>query len=201
MGATKKAEATASQVVVMAAKKRFSKRTLLMLAAAVLLLVIAGLVAWLLLRDTDKAPPKAAKAQNSAVLKQSASLEDDRNYSEQAKQLQGYIDSNPPKEYAEKEIIRLAVAYQNAGDFQKAIDNYQIALDKYPDSKLAATRGLGFAYMKRGDKTQNKDDYRKALTYFEQSIKLVSSDSETAHVAGSDEADIRYLKEMLGENQ
>jgi tetratricopeptide (TPR) repeat protein len=195
----KKEVPQAEQVVVVATKRRFTKRKLVLLASVTLVLA-AAIIAWLLIAGpgSDEGP-KTAKDQNASVLKDSAALERDRNYSGQAKELQTYIDSKPPQEFAEKEIIRLAVAYQNSGDFQKAIDTYQIALDKYPGSKYAATRGMGFVYMKRGDKTQNKDDYRKAMTYFQQSEKMALADPEKAHVAGSDQNNIRYLKEMLGE--
>ena len=89
------------------------------------------------------------------------------------------------------------LTYVNDKQYKNAINSYQSVIDKYPNGKYAAIRGLAFVYMKLGDTTGSKDDYRKALDYFKQSEQMGLADPDKQLIAGSDQSDIRYIEEHL----
>jgi hypothetical protein len=43
----------------------------------------------------------------------------------------------------------------------------------------------------------NKDDYRKAIEYYTKAIKVAEASPNSAHIAGSDQTNIRYLQDKL----
>lgn len=138
-----------------------------------------------------------ANQKRSAVLQNVAEANRDRDYNQEAKLLQEYVDSDPPGELASQEIIRLGAAYVNAKDYDNAIKTYQTALDKYPENKYVATRSLGITYLQRGEDNADKADFQKALTYFEQALELAKADPDKRSVVPADESNIRYVKAKL----
>lgn len=179
-------------VVMKAQPSHHKKRGYVLLVLVVLVcLAVAG---WLMYHnrhdDSDTGKKVTAAEKHTEVMKQVATADNAGDFAAEAKQLQAYIDSNPPSEYAESEIIRLATAYQNTKDYDNAIKWYQVALDKYPDAKLAATRGIAYAYMAKGDK-------QKAIEYFEKTIEIEKSDPSTVYLVQNEENNIRYIKGQI----
>jgi tetratricopeptide (TPR) repeat protein len=188
----------ASQAVVVTVGRGPRKRFILKLALLSVVVILAcTAAAYLFKQDHDTAAKVTPAVKRAETLKDVAKLNDSKNYTQEAAQLQTYLDSNPPAEYASKEIVRMAAAYINAKDYDNAIKTLETARDKYPDSRYAAIRGLAFAHMMRGDEKKSKEDYRKAIDYFKQSIAIESASPEMAHVVGSDETNIRYLEDKL----
>lgn len=170
-----------------------------LLLLVVVVAAICGVAYW---RYGSKADKQADAPQaHQTTLATAKSAEDKGDYSAEAQAYQDYLNTKPDDQYAKTTLIRMAVAYQNAQNYDKAIATYQDALDKYGNNdgevKYAATRGLGLAYEKRGDANKSKDDYQKALGYFQQAYKLSSADPLKGSVAGSDDSQIRYLQERL----
>lgn len=173
--------------------KRPGKRAILVMALVLVVLAVGGLAWYFNSRQSSTQTPVAVEKRKT-VLKDVAQVNQDRNYAEEAKLLQAYIDSNPPAELAGQEIVRLGVAYTNAKDYDNAIKTYQIALDKYPDSEYAATRALGIVYMQRGEEGGGNADYQKARGYFDRALELAKADPEKRAMVPADESNIRYLE-------
>jgi tetratricopeptide (TPR) repeat protein len=188
-------------------KTSFKNKRWLFVILAVFLMAAAGATYYWWWRPAHQPASQAAKDSAAAAktpegkhkqtLQEVSKLNENRQYSEEAKRLQAYVDSKPPGQYGETEVIRLAAAYMNAKEYQKAIDTYQQAQDRYPNSKFSATRGLALAYMLRGDTGGGKADYQKSLAYFEQAYAMEKEDDLRAQLLGSDASNMRYLKGKL----
>lgn len=170
----------------------------LIMASLAIFMLVAFSLSWAAYNKSnsekkfEQAKQTQEKASQQAAVKMSK-----RDYSGEAAVWNDYLDSNPPEIMAKDAIIRMAAAYLNANEYEKAIAAYQKALDTYPDDKLAGLRGLAFSYMKRGLRTNNKIDLQQALKYFEKSSEFAKKDPNTVEVAASDQNDIRYLKRVL----
>ncbi len=185
---------TATVVSAQSVNGRFSKRTILIIFLAVV--AVVGLVIWQYLEAGSKPVNTKSTEQVRQLQASAAELKNKGDYRGEAEKIEDYLDSNPPDEFAKVEIIRLGSSYMNTGDYDKAIGLYQTALKKYPDAEMAATRGIAFAYMKRGEKNNSKDDYAKAIEWFEKAI-VVEKRIGALEVVSSDESNIRYVKRQL----
>lgn len=58
----------------------------------------------------------------------------------------------------------LGNCYDNSGNSDKAVETYEAGLEKFPNS--------GKLYLEMGVMQMEKEDYNKALTYFEQDIEV-----------------------------
>lgn len=172
-----------------------SMKTGVTVLLVVLVLAAAGLAIYSALRRSNDDRQWISEANNQ--LEEIDTMGSRSDYKGQAKSLQKMLDANPREEEAQIVILRLAAAYANDKQYDKAIETYKTALDKYPGSKVGAYRGLATLYRQRGKDTKNKDDLQQSIAYFEKTLELEKKDSQYASYVETDEGNIRYGKELI----
>jgi len=76
--------------------------------------------------------------------------------------------------------IMIAECSLNAGQFQEAIDAFQQFIIDYPESLIIAEAftGMAKAYYIQGNKSYEAKDYNKALTFYNETIKIYEGKRE-----------------------
>jgi tetratricopeptide (TPR) repeat protein len=151
--------------------------------ALALLLLVGGGVVWLKVTSAQKSAFEAAK-------KSAVDRDKHADYLGEAQTLQAYLDSKPPKKYADQLYITTATAYLNGKSYDQAI-TYYVKADKInAENHSKATNGLALAYEYKGDKA-------KAIEYYKQLIDLAQKNktSSTKMEVENLQAEIARLQE------
>ena len=104
-------------------------------------------------------------------------------YAEEIEVLQQLRRQYPDSCYAHQAPIRMASAYRDLGQIDKAIEMYQQGIDTYPyrDSWLeGAYFGLGKIYMDRGEKDKALEAFEKCLAADERAWEITERRREKA---------------------
>lgn len=172
-------------------QQRRSRRVLVGLALGVFVLLLGGAyAAYVYFFSTSD-------AKFDTVLRQTEILAGKREYAQEAKTLTELLNRSNSDKRKQIVIMRLAAAYANDKQYDKAIAEYQQAAADYPGVKAGATRGLAFLYLNRGEAAKNVEDLRKAQSYFEQALKLEKQDQAYQSYVQNDELNIEYVKGLI----
>lgn len=115
------------------------------------------------------------------LIVRASDLFDERKYEEAISLLQEFLAENPS---AYPSHINIGDCYKEMGEYEKAEEEYNLALESAKSDEAAgkeitakAMAGIGDIYLKKGD-------FEKAQDYFEQSIELLPDNEILAYNVG-----------------
>ncbi len=179
-----------------------ARRTMLIAAGSVLALVAIITLGLVYKHQPGQTPPKSKTADSPTVLTkeqqaykdvttQTQTYDNNGQYTEEAKTLKTYIESNPTTDYKLQSIVMLGAAYLNAKDYPNALIYYQQALDlsTTPSQKMAAIHGLALTYKWSGDAQSAIAQYNAAIAI----AKTLPNDDQAQRIIKVDSAAIVQL--------
>jgi tetratricopeptide (TPR) repeat protein len=192
VGVTGSVSSPANGVVgtVIAPRRRRPWRKYAIMAGVVLLLVAVGVLIWMLASREKEQTRKAAVDKQEAVVTEARQYQDLRQYDKAAASLEEQRKALDPvknrKEYAE---TTLTLAKSLVGDkrYDEAIQLYQ-ELETDKEYELDAKRGIGQAYLAKGDKEQARKYFAAVVA-----IARTKQDPETQFRLTMDEAQLNAL--------
>jgi tetratricopeptide (TPR) repeat protein len=128
------------------------------------------------------------------LLDQTNALYNEGKYSEAIALSEQFIEKNPK---AYQAYLGIGDCYQAMGELDKAMDNYNLALDRAKEDKTSgkvvsvkALSGIGSCYLK-------KQDFEQAKKAFEQSLELSPEDEILAYNVGEIYFSNQQIEEAL----
>ncbi|MBL8160043.1 tetratricopeptide repeat protein [Candidatus Saccharibacteria bacterium] len=166
------------------------KKNLMIGGAVVVLIVVFVSVAIIFnAREWSVFNPQSNEQQRFEAASKAA--EEKENIGEtggSADELRNYLDTEPPKVQADQARLKLAAAYLNQQQPDRAIAEYELIGTDNPETKLAVLHGLALAYTDKGDKAKAIEQYRQAIEFMK-----AQDDQKHAMRIKIDESYIRQL--------
>lgn len=164
-----------------------------LLLGAALGLAVTFMVAYLLQttffaeKDNPSSIAPSTSPKNISAITRAEQLDYNGKYQEAANELESYIQSNPPAEEAQKASLKLASAYYNAKDYDKAILWYEKVGKESKSYKLASLHGLAHTYRAKGDTQRAIDYFRQAIDFLKSTKPqgadlLIAADEQTIKI-------------------
>jgi Tfp pilus assembly protein PilF len=182
-------------VVAPTPKRKLSKiQKLILLGVVLVLLVVAGVLVW---RSTHgpkqaastKKPAQTQQQKYQSLQDQTAQLERDQKYSDQARAIEAYLRSNPPQQEKAEQTYKLAASYINAKEYQNAIDLLKTLPDMDKSYTVDAYHGMALAYMRLGDNKTAVEMYKKAIA----ALKADNDPANNSQQIAMDEQAVKML--------
>jgi tetratricopeptide (TPR) repeat protein len=151
-------------------------------AAVVIVLAVSATVVVLKVADSQKKAFETAKT---------LAINSDRHSDPKgaARTLVTYLDTKPPKKYADQLYITTATYFLNAADYDKAIEYYKKADSINAENHSKSVNGLALAYGYKGDKDA-------AIGYYRQLIEITKKNNSNDKMELQNlEAEIARLQE------
>lgn len=132
--------------------------------------------------------PSSTNQSFDAVIDTADNFDARGQYPQVIQTFEQFIATNPAENEKRKARLKLASAYFNAKQYDKAITAYQ-QLAQNDEYKLASLHGLAYTYEAKGDN-------QKAIEYLQQAIAFMkaSGASDTALMIAGDEQAIETLQ-------
>jgi tetratricopeptide (TPR) repeat protein len=112
----------------------------------------------------------AAKATNLGLIDEASKLFGERKYDEALTLLQEFLEKNPT---AYQTHINIGDCYKEKGEYEKAEEEYEIALESAKTDEELGEEMMAKATAGKGDIYVRKGDLEKAQSFFKESIELL----------------------------